>query len=157
MWGFDRRGESLHAAPQTRSLDRRTRYVPVPARVHAERALQPPMRDDVLSVFAGIRAQVRAAGNASTALPQRPCATQRLTIAGISPLVEPFGSLALISKQSVSSHERPYDLVQFNAPERSRPAAAAGVFIKPVTTLLCSVVVLFAVGSPGRSAELKVL
>src|ERR1035441_2171125 len=71
-------GRIAHAAPQTRFLDRRARYVPVRARVHAERALQPPMRDDV-------------------------------------------GRQALISKQSVSSHERPYDLVHFNAPERSRP------------------------------------
>ena len=38
------------------------------------------------------------------------------TSLGSHPLFKRFGSLALMSKQSVSSRERPYDLVHFNAP-----------------------------------------
>jgi hypothetical protein len=109
------------------------------------------MRDDVLRVFAGIRPQVRAAGNASTELPQRPCATQRLKLGWDLTLVKPFGSLALMSKQAVSSRERPYDLVQFNVPERPLPATAYLCLLSQLQTLLCSVRCLIAVGSPERS------
>ena len=42
--------------------------------------LKPGPWTDVLSVFAGIRPQVQAAGNASTELPQRPCATQSIRL-----------------------------------------------------------------------------
>jgi hypothetical protein len=43
------------------------------------------------------------------------------------------------------------------APGEVTAGGSGRFFIKPVTTLLCSVVVLFAVRSPGRSSELKVL
>ena len=56
-------GESLHAAPQTRFLDSSGTGC-------TQNVRQAPLRNDVLSVFAGIRPQVRAAGNASTELPQ---------------------------------------------------------------------------------------